>query len=130
MPLLTLLVAGAIVLWDRQRQEQGDAEVERAVRMIVEEIAGRRPPADPPLTVQLGMSRAAVEIIEQALAEGLLLDVDLVRGDEPPPFGDGSATHRASITAEGRRVLLLRLLRGGRPGDVRVIGYVRPASPI
>ncbi|HRP62919.1 MAG TPA: hypothetical protein PK400_06480 [Phycisphaerales bacterium] len=127
MPLVVLAVAAGILYFARQREAQHLAEVEHAVRLMLQEIAGERTVASPPLTVQRHAGQSLIEQIEESLVDrrpgspgfGVLV----MAGDDDPPFGDASATHLAWVTLPSGGRLVLRLKHPGDHDAIRILGH-------
>jgi hypothetical protein len=129
MPLLVVIIAGAVLIWGRQSEESDLRDVEEAVRTLCEEVY--RSPAGGPLpnsARQMGVRSSLVDLIHQVFDDH---DWDQVRlhvqsGDTPAPFGDGRATHHAIIYISHQQRLGLRLVHRGGPDQVEVLGYWIP----
>lgn len=127
MPIIVLAVAAGILYFARQREAQQLAEVEQAVRQMLQEIAGERAVASPPLTVQRHAGQSLVAQIEDSLVAGRpgapSFGVLVMAGDDDPPFGDTSATHLAWVTLPSGVRLVLRLKHPGDHEAIRIIGH-------
>jgi hypothetical protein len=132
MPLLIVLVAGAILIWGRQTEERDLREVDDAVRSLTYEIFYS--PPDGPLphqARQMRMTHATVDRIQQVFRDydWNQIHIDVYAGDTRPPYGDGRATHHAIISINHQQRLGLRLFHAGRPEQIEVLGYWVAGTP-
>lgn len=129
MPLLVVIVAGAIMFWGWQSGESDLREVQDAVRSMAQDIFYA--PADGPLpdkARQMGVTRPIADRIHHIFdnANWDQVRIDVHTGDTPPPFGDGRATHHAVIFINHQPQLGLRLTHLGDSDLVQVLGYWVP----
>ncbi len=129
-PLLVLIVAGGIYLYAQHQREQQVADVEAVTEQLCRDVAAIPPGgARPSLAMQLNASLTTVERLQDALSHDPDLDtlhITILRGDAPPPYGDGSATHQAFVDVEGQSRIVLRFYHPGDAQRLQLIGFWTP----
>lgn len=120
MPVVIVLVAAALWLWDSARQPARDREVEQLVADVCREVRAGREPAgaiDPLIADPL------IARLEEALSAPGALTVSVTPGDtDHAGTRAEAATHTAVIRVDGTEVLGLRVL-DRRTGTILIIGY-------
>lgn len=127
VPLVILLVAGALWVWESGRRAARIEQVRLFVEALVDEAAAGRDLAAALASSDPLLRRHLIEALDEATAGGRTLRVSVSEGEAPqaghPPE---PATHTAMIEAVGRPVLGLRLLHEGDSRPITVIGLWRP----
>lgn len=132
MPLVILLIAGALAVWATTREATRSDQAQRFVTQLCRDIA-----ADRDATGRTNLSDAFAErrIVEAIKAvcpspdSMSSLDVTIRPGDVSE---DGTflrkATHTAILARDGVELLGLRILHEGDENDILILGYWTPAS--
>jgi hypothetical protein len=132
MPLVILAFAGVLLYIGRGHEIRSDEEVIAAVHELVEEVAGSSisRPAPGPVAQRMNVSTGTLQrlaIVLESQPAGLPgFNVIIESDDTSPPYGDGSATHRAYLAVQGTVQLALRLRHTGDPHRIEVLGYWIP----
>jgi len=130
LPVLILIVGGALALWAAQRENRRIEAIERLATDLCQSAAAgsdlmhRLLTADPLLDGQL--APILQRICEPLKDNPQSLEVIALSGDAPS-FSDGSATHHAIIRIAGADRLTLRLIFEN--DNPLIVGYALPAAP-
>jgi hypothetical protein len=130
LPLLILIVGGALAIWAAQRESGRIEAIERLATDLCRSAAAgsdlthRLLTADPLLDGQLAPTLE--RICEPLKNNPQSLEVIASSGDAPG-FSDGSATHHAIIRIAGAERLTLRLVF--EDDEVLIVGYALPPTP-
>ena len=130
LPLLILIVGGALAIWAARRESGRIEAIERLATDLCRSAAAgadvtpRLLTADPLLARQL--APVLERICEPLKDSSQSLEV-LASSSDAPGFSDGSATHHAIIRIAGADRLTLRFVFEDE--GVLIVGYALPASP-
>ncbi len=132
MPLLIVIVAGAMYYVGTRRAVDQSQYVLAAIEELLDEVAASpvSKPTPGPVAQRLNASTGTLErlaAIIQAHPPGVPgLEIKIEEGDAPPPYGDGAATHRATLMIHGTPEVTLRVAHAGDPNRIEVLGYMMP----
>jgi hypothetical protein len=129
LPVLILIVGGALAVWAARRESGRLEEIQRQATELCQSAAAgsdltpRLLTADPLLDGQLGP--ILQHICEPLKDHPQALEVIAFSGDAPG-FSDGSATHHTIIRIAGSDRLTLRIVFEN--DDLLIIGYALPPA--
>lgn len=131
MPLLILIVAGALWFWGTQREYEQTQEIEAHIRDVCQEIHRTRDHDAIVVGQELGISTdllpGLIDRIRETIPDTRMglerITIEAYMDDAKTPYGDGTATHHAFIRYAGRDRLGLRIVHTGPPPETEIIGY-------
>lgn len=128
MPLVVLLVAGALALWSGQRATDRSEEVRVLVRGLCEDAAAGRDPSALLAKTDPALARLLAERLREAVETGAdAIEIIVTAGDTPEAGTvPQEATHTAVIRVNGDDVLGLRVDHAGGSRDIAIIGLWTP----
>ncbi|MCI0362544.1 MAG: hypothetical protein L0Y44_05610 [Phycisphaerales bacterium] len=131
MPLVVLMVGGAIALWSSARETKRNREIEQTISAVVRGVCTGADPASivktPDSFTQTAVTAAIRRLCETHDASTLL--VDAKSGDVQAAGSlEGSATHVVTVTT-GSASLGLRIQHTGDPNAILILGYFVPTAP-
>jgi hypothetical protein len=131
MPVVVLVVGGAIAIWASQRDSMRTREVEREIVGLVRDVCDGKDAAAalhvPDPTVQAQVIAAIKKLCNEGDAS--VIAVDAAPGDvEAAGSFQGSATHVATIKMLDGRALGLRVQYGRDHKSLVILGYFVPSS--
>jgi hypothetical protein len=127
LPLLILIVGGALAVWAARRESGRIEAIERLATELCQsaaaDLTGRVPAADPLLAGQL--APILQRICEPLKGNPRSLEV-IASSSDAPGFSEGSATHHAIIRIAGADRLIFRLVFEN--DNPLIVGYALPTA--
>ena len=131
IPLIVLLVGGAIALWASSRETRRIQDIDQMITGLCHDIAaGSDVSARVDQATGAPNARLEAQLRQACSAPDALhsLDVHVTPGDYAQTGSfQGTATHTAIIRVAGIEVLGLRIRHNGFGKPIEILGYFKPA---